>query len=251
MSVEWGSLSERASWPASEPSLLQTLWQSLASQAQPASAAEVRQLASLSDSITEQLQQSSTAVLPPSAVSTGELDALSGPLLLGIDAESYHAADIVPRRLKNCVSAVADGERHGPVSPAGQGVVANGVASDGGSAAVSLSADDVKLERMHKKGEAANNASWSSGSAFDQEGDDCGSSALPEVTGCRGQQSNMQSEVRGSRGPKVGIILPEGNILEFDHGGSERRPGGMQIATTGSSVSEWLASGHEVISVRL
>ena len=252
MSVEWGSLSERASWPASEPSLLQTLWQSLASRAQPVSAAKVRQLASLSDSITEQLQQTSAGVLPPSAVSRGEGGASPGSLLLSIGAESYRATDMVPQRLESSASAVADAAQHGPIShSAGQGVVANGVASDGCSAASIFSADDVKPERLHKKEGAANDASWNSGSAFDQEGDDCGSSAVPEVTGSRGRQSYKQSEVRGSRGPKVGIILPEGNILEFDHGGSERRPGGMQIATTGSSVSEWLASGHEVISVRL
>ena len=253
MSVEWGSLSERASWPASEPSLLQTLWQSLATRAQPASAAEVRQLASLSDSITEQLQlqQTSTGMLPPSGVSKKDLGALSGPLLLGIDAETY-STDIVPQRLENSTCAVADSVQYGPISNlTEQGVVANGIVSDGCSAAFSLSADDVKPERLRKDKGAASDASWSSGSAFGQEGGDSGSSATLEVTGSRGPQSYQQSKVRGSKGPRTGIILPEGNILEFDHGGSERRPGSMQVAITGSSVSEWLASGHEVISVRL
>ena len=251
MSVEWGSLSERASWPASEPSLLQTLWQSLASRAQPASAAEVRQLASLSDSITKQLQRTSTGVLPPSVLPREELGPSPGPLLLGMDVESY-VTDPVPQRLENSISAVADSVQYGPISNlTEQGAVANGVVSGACSAAFSLSADDVKPERLHNEKGAAGDASWSSGRAFGQEGGDSGSSANPEMTGGRGPQSYKQSKVRGSKGPKTGIILPEGNILEFDHGGSERRPGSMQVATTGSSVSEWLASGHEVISVRL
>ena len=262
MSVEWGTLSERASWPASESSLLQMVWTSLASRPQPASAAEVRQLASLKDSITEQLQQSnstqqlaqtsiaeqllqnSSGVLSPSSVSRQQLDPSSEPLLVGMD-EGSCVTDSLPQRLENSASAASGSVQQGSANLlAAEGILAE-------DANFSLSAADGEAERLQIYRSAAADASWSSGNAPDQEGDSCGSSTVQELRGNSGQQSYRRSGVRGSRGPKTGIILPEGNILEFDHQGSERRPGGMQIATASSSVSEWLASGHEVISVRL
>ena len=265
MSVEWGTLSERASWPESERSLLQMVWSSLASRSQPASAAEVRQLVSLTDSITEQLQQTSSArqleqleqtnmtepllqnssgVLSPSGVSREQLDPSSKPLLIGMDAGSC-ITDSLPQRLDSSVSAAP-----GSVQQSSASILAaeDSLADNTG---FSLSAADVKAERLQMYNSAAADASWSSGSSPDQEGCSCGSSAAEELRGSSGQQSYRRSGVRGSKGPKTGIILPEGNILEFDHGGSERRPGGMQIATASSCFSEWLASGHEVISVRL
>ena len=261
MSVEWGTLSERASWPASERSMLQMLWSSLASRAQPASAAEVRQLVSLTGSITEQLQQtsstqqlkqtsmtkqllqSSRSVLSPSGVSREELDPSSEPLLIDMDAGSC-VADSLPQR-QDSASAASGSVQQGS---ANFSAAEDCLTDDPG---FSLSAADAKAERLRMYKSAAADASWSSGNYPDLEGDGCGSSTVQGGRASSGQQSYRRSGQRGNKGPKTGIILPEGNILEFDHGGSERRPGGMQIATASSSVSEWLASGHEVISVRL
>ena len=267
MSVEWGTLSERASWPVSKSSLLQMLWRSLAERSQTASAAEVQQLVSLSDSITEQLgqtrieqlepvsvseqsRQTSTDVLMPSSLRIEEPHSLPEPLLIGMDAESY-MTDSPRQGTGGRASAAADSPRNDSSSCLGDDSAAKHAEVGGSLAAGSVSSADAEPERLHDYNSTAAGMSWDSVSPSDQEGGSCGSLTFSGTAGSRAKQSHKQSALRSSTRPKSGIMLPEGNILEFDHGGSERRPGGLQIATASSSVSEWLASGHEVISVRL
>ena len=274
MSLEWGTLAERASWPASTATLLQMLWKSLASRSQPASAAEVRQLASLSDSITEQLVQSrtdvlspgngfrearmaslsntvteqlehaSTDVLSPSNLSRERQRSSPQPLLIGIDAQSS-IRDSLPQRLESTASATADSVHYGKTSPLAAESAAAHDPAQKDSAAASLYLPQAELRAVQQADSCAPEASSSSSSREEASN---GSKAHTER---RGQRNTKHSAVRPSRSSRAGVILPEGNILEFDHGGIERRPGAMQVVTASSCVSEWLASGHEVISVRL
>lgn len=274
MSMEWGTLAERASWPASTATLLQMLWKSLASRSQLASAAEVRQLASLSDSITEQLAQSRTDVLSPSnrfreaqmaslsktvteQLEEASTDMLSPSnlsrerrrsspksLLIGIDAQSS-VRDSLPQHLDSTASATADSVYYKKASPlAAESADAHDTAQED-SAAASLYMPQAELRAIQQANSPSSEAS--SGSSSREEASN-GSNAHVER---RGQRNTKQFAVRPSRSSRAGVILPEGNILEFDHGGGERRPGAMQVVTASSCVSEWLASGHEVISVRL
>ena len=254
MSVKWGTLSERASWPASETTLLQMLWRSLVSRPQPASPAELQQLASLSDSITEQLEQSSASVLTPAGVagrlSRQKAEVSSQSLLLGVNARGDFS-DRLPQQLDGVVAASGESVQVGDICR-----LLGGESAETAQLAPSVIAADVQLSSARPElqsvgGSSSADASSRNRSSSGEEAISRDASYM-ESAGGRGQQRfPKQSVTRSSKSTRPGMTFPEGNILEFDHGGCERRAGAVQVVTASSRISEWLASGHEVISVHL
>lgn len=278
MSVAWGTLSERASWPASDASLLQTLWKSLASRRQPASAEELQQLATWQEAAIEQLEQTSPDILSSSGIANGlqpasteELHQLAslqdgameqpeqtGPdilspsnvanglqpsalqVLLGVDAES-HSADRLPRHLSRLSAAADERAQSGDVSRLeARSAAAAVLVPESLEVAASACSAAEELDRLQ---ECENHSALASTRSCKSDGSAGSSSRDTSHVGAAAkagqQRAPRQSRVRGSKAPRPSVTLPEGNILEFDHGGCERRPGAVQLVTASSCVSDW------------
>ena len=257
MSVEWGTLSERASWPASRESPLQTLWRSLGRQSQPAveSAAKIAQLAALPESAAEQLEARSTALLVPSSAA-GDLitpgpeplqAVLASPQCRLTDELSKHQASYKAASYKSVCSSES--------TPAWECVAA---ADPDGLAIIGAPSAETEVERLRLNWSQAADAGSSGGSSSTGSSSESilsrSEPAATDLAQAAGwEQAGQQSALRVSKAARPGFTDSEGNILGFGHGGAgcERRPGGLQSFTASARISQWLEKGHEVSSVRL
>lgn len=316
--VEWGTLSERASWPANETTLLQWLWQSMARRDQPASEAEVGRLAAMQSRVTEQLEQSSEGaalltltaeeflrrapvpaagtvqpILAPSSI-TEELERCSraealqdgrakqlnsggkAEFLLIDTAGGRLTQGSQPAELVLPLSAAAAGV--GDVQAALQSSQSPDTAcsrelgqlAQQDPALAESSVSELSSASMPPKG-VQRSSLLSSDSAISTsienhsrssatlDGGPCSGDGIAhrpldepcnEAAAARRVPNHAkQAPTRGGRSPRHSALFSGGNILEFDHGGGERRA--MQGVTASSHVSEWVASSHEVGSRRL
>ena len=276
MSMAWGMLSERASWPASDASLLQMLWKSLASRRQPDSAEELQQLATWQEGTLKQLEQTSPDILSPSGAANGlqpasteelyQLASLqegallqleqtgpdilspsnvakelqpSAPVLIGVDAESDRA-DRLPCQSSGMLAAADERAQDGDVSrfEARSAAAAVLVPESLETAASACSAAEEldRLQECERRYAFSSRSSKSDGSSGSSSRD---TSHMGAAAKAGQQRAPRQSRVRESKAPRPSAMLPEGNILEFDHGGCERRPGALQLVTASSCVSDW------------
>ena len=259
MSVEWGTLSERASWPASMESPLQTLWSSLGRPQQPGdqsaaqSAAETAQLAALSNSAAEQLEPSSPALLVPSSALGDLITPGPAPLQAVLASPQRRHAKKLPEHRASYKAAAHESVRSSKSAAAWESVAA---ADPDGLAIIGTSSADSEIARLQLNwSQAADAGSSSSSSSNDSAAEDIlsrsDSATTEPAEAAEREQAGQQSLLRVSKATRPGLTLPEGNILGFDHGACERRSGGLQSVTASARISEWLEKGHEVISVRL
>ena len=255
MSVEWGTLSERASWPASMESPLQTLWSSLGRPQQPGdqsaaqSAAEIAQLAALSNSAAEQLEPSSPALLVPSSAVGDIVTPGPAPLQAVLASPQRRHTNKLPEDRASYKAASHESVHSSKSAAAWESVAA---ADPDGLAIIGTSSADSEIARLQLKWSQAADAGSSSSSSNDSAAEGILSRSEPAATEAAEQeQAGQQSILRVSKATRPGLTLPEGNILGFDHGACERRPGGLQSLTASGRISQWLEKGHEVISVRL
>ena len=168
MSVEWGTLSERASWPASMASPLQTLWSSLGSRSQlesqsaAQSAAEVAQLAVLSNSAAEQMEPGSPALLVPSSAA-GDLITPGSEPLQAVLASPRRRLDNKPPKHPASYKAASHESVHSSESIPAWGGVAT--ADSDGLAIIGASSAETEVERLQLNWSQAADAGGSSNSS--------------------------------------------------------------------------------------
>ena len=255
MSVEWGTLSERASWPASMESPLQTLWSSLGRQSQPGdqseaqSAAEIAQLAALSNSAAEQLAPGSPALLVPGSAVGGLITPGPEPLQAILASPQSRHTNELSEHQASYKAAAHDSVCSSKSAPAWESVAA---ADPDGLAIIGTSSAEAEIERLQLNWSQAADAGSSSSSSNGSAAEDILSRSEPATAeAAERKQAGQQSVLRVSKAARPGLTIPEGNILGFDHGACERRPGGLQSVTASARISQWLEKGHEVITVRL